>query len=545
LSAELVGQPQAAVPQDQVDKVFSRWSSSTPGCAVGANVAGQTVVRSAYGMADLERDVPNTASTVFDAGSVAKQFTAAALLLLAREGKLSLDDPVRKYVPELPDYGVPVTIRQVLDHTSGLRDWLALESLAIAAGQRGLPERGRIDALAILGRQRALNFPPGTRWSYSNSGYALASLIIARVSGTSFAEFTSRRIFQPLGMNATSWQLDLTRMVKHRALGYGERDGTWVLDMPVAVVDGSGALLTTVDDLLKWQDNFRTHIVGDAAFVREMQRRATFADGRTHDYAMGLFVDTYRGVPEADHGGAWAGYRAYVSRYPNQQIGIVVLCNSATANPRTHGKALANLLLGDMARASTSSEPPSTAIGDAFAERVVGLYRRSPQAGSIRVVRDGNALLFDGGSPLIEMTPSRLARLDNGYTMDLEGGGRFRYVDEYGTVDLYERVEPARPTIEQLRFFAGDYVSDEIQTTLTLVIEGDQLTIRRTPQSIALTPVYNDAFCTRIGFIVFERDSAGRVTGLTLTEERVWNLRFTRRAGENSASVSAAPISPK
>ena len=233
--------------------MFSRWSRSTPGCAVGASVAGRTVVRSAYGMADLERDVPNTPSTVFDAGSVAKQVTAAAMLLLVQEGKLSLDDAVRKYIPELPDYEVPVTIRQVLDHTSGLRDWLALESLAIAAGQRGLPERGRIDALAILGRQRALNFPPGTRWSYSNSGYALASIIVERVSGMSFVEFTSGRIFQPLGMHSTTWQQDLTRMVKHRALGYGDRDGTWVLDMPVAVVDGSGGLMTTIDDLLKGQ----------------------------------------------------------------------------------------------------------------------------------------------------------------------------------------------------------------------------------------------------------------------------------------------------
>ena len=276
---ELVGQSQPAAVQAQVDKIFSRWTTATPGCAVGAAVKGQTVARSAYGMADLERDIPNTPRTVFDAGSVAKQFTAAAMLLLERDGKLSLDDPVHKHIPELPGYGVPVTIRQMLQHTSGLRDWAALAT--IAGVVHGTFRQGHVHILDILRRQRELNFPPGSRWLYSNSGYALAAIIVSRVSGMSFADFTASRIFQPLGMNDTSWQQDLGRIVKHRALGYSERERVFALDMSLAVADGSGGLLTTVDDLLKWNENFVRPIVGDTIFLRELQRRATFADGRT------------------------------------------------------------------------------------------------------------------------------------------------------------------------------------------------------------------------------------------------------------------------
>lgn len=535
---ELVGQSQPAAVQAQVDKIFSRWTTATPGCAVGAAVKGRTVTRSAYGMADLERDIPNTPRTVFDAGSVAKQFTAAAMLLLERDGKLSLDDPVHKHIPELPGYGVPVTIRQMLQHTSGLRDWAALAT--IAGVVHGTFRQGHVHILDTLRRQRELNFPPGSRWLYSNSGYALAAIIVSRVSGMSFADFTASRIFQPLGMNDTSWQQDLGRIVKHRALGYSERERVFALDMPLAVVDGSGGLLTTVDDLLKWNENFVRPIVGDTIFLRELQRRATFADGRTHEYAMGLLVDTYRGVPEADHSGAFAGYRAYVSRYPDQQVSIAVLCNTAAANPTAFGKALAQLLLGDALRPSAGAPAAAShALTDAEAERFAGLYRRSPQPGAIRIVRSGTNLLFDGGSPLVRISETRLMRADNGDTMEFDGRGHARYLDEFGTVDIYERVESVAPTVDQLRPLTGDYFSEEIDTRFRVALEDDRLVIQRRPEEVSLTPLYADAFSSPIGVLVFERDHSGRITALTLSQERVWNLRFSRGVAGNDPSAAA------
>jgi CubicO group peptidase (beta-lactamase class C family) len=205
---------QSAAPDAAVDKVFARWTEQTPGCAVGIAVKGRPVREQAYGMADLEHDVKNRPDTIFEAGSVSKQFTAAAVLLLAREGKLALDDPARKYVPELPDYGAPLTIRHMLQHTSGLRDWGEVASLA------GWPRTTRVHThahvLDIVSRQRALNFPPGTQWSYSNTGYNLAVVIVARVSAKPFAEFTRERIFEPMGMTRTSWRDDFTRVVKDR-----------------------------------------------------------------------------------------------------------------------------------------------------------------------------------------------------------------------------------------------------------------------------------------------------------------------------------------
>ena len=232
------------MPEARVDAVLSRWDATTPGCAVGVSLQGRSVLEKAYGMADLEHDVPNTPDTIFEAGSVSKQFTAAAVLLLARDGKLSLDDQVRKYIPELPDYGAPLTIRHMLNHTSGLRDWGSVAG--IAGWPRGTRVHTHAHVLDIVSRQRSLNFPSGTRYSYSNTGYNLAAIIVSRVSGQSFAEFTRARIFEPLGMTRTSWRDDYTRIVKDRAIAYSGGPGAFSTEMPFENVHGNGGLLTTV-----------------------------------------------------------------------------------------------------------------------------------------------------------------------------------------------------------------------------------------------------------------------------------------------------------
>src|SRR5687768_5861273 len=293
VSALVIARQAAGVPAAAVDAIFARWTTQTPGCAVGVSKAGQPVLQKAYGMADLEHDVPNRPDTIFEAGSVSKQFTAAAVLLLAKDGKLSLDDPARKYVPELPDYGAPLTLRHMLQHVSGLRDWGEVASLA------GWPRTSRVHThahvLDIVKRQRSLNFPSGTRYSYSNTGYNLAAILVARVSGESFAEFSRKRVFEPLGMTRTSWRDDYTRVVKGRAIAYSDGRGGFSQDMPFENVHGNGGLLTTVGDLLKWTANFSAPKIADAAFVREQQEPGKFNDGRQHGYALGLFIAPYKG----------------------------------------------------------------------------------------------------------------------------------------------------------------------------------------------------------------------------------------------------------
>ena len=323
----------AAGHEAEIDRIFAKWTDSTPGCAVGVSVAGKPALARAYGMADLEHGVANTADTIFESGSVAKQFTAAAVLLLARDGRLSLDDQVRKYIPELPDYGMPLTIRHMLTHTSGLRDWGSVAG--IGGWPRGMRTYTQAHVLDIVSRQRALNFTPGTRYSYSNTGYNLAAILVSRVSGISFAEFTKRRIFEPLGMNRSSWRDDYARIVRNRAIAYAPQGDAFRQNMPFENAHGNGGMLTTVGDLLKWTTNFASPKVGDAAFVRQQIEPGRFSDGRAHGYAMGLQVG--RAI---SHGGATAGYRTRLSLYPEQDVAVAVLCNAANAEAGSDATAV-------------------------------------------------------------------------------------------------------------------------------------------------------------------------------------------------------------
>ena len=352
---------QSAAPQDhaaRVDEIFKAHARpDAPGCAVGVSRDGRTVLSKAYGMADLEHDVPNRPDTIFEAGSVSKQFTAAAVLLLAQDGKISLDDPVRKYIPELPDYGAPLTVRHMLQHTSGLRDWGEVASIA------GWPRTSRVHThahvLDIVSRQKALNFTPGTRYSYSNTGYNLAAILVSRVSGQPFASFSEERIFRPLGMTSTSWRDDYTRIVRNRAIAYSPAGAGFRQNMPFENVHGNGGLLTTVGDLLKWNQNFVKPLVGDAAFLKIQQDPGTFADGKPQEYAMGLSIGTYKGVPEVSHSGSTAGYRAHLTRYPSQQnLSVAVLCNTSAGNATRYALAAADLFLGS---AITADPAPAAA----------------------------------------------------------------------------------------------------------------------------------------------------------------------------------------
>jgi CubicO group peptidase (beta-lactamase class C family) len=491
----------------QIDRVFARWTTSSPGCAAGAAVDGKPVLAKGYGMADLEHDVKITPDTIFEAGSVSKQFTAAAMLLLAGEGKLSLDDPARKYLPELPDYGSSLTIRHMLNHTSGLRDWGSIE--AIAGWPRGSRTYTHAHVLEIVSRQRALNFVPGTKWSYSNTGYNLAAIIVSRVSGTAFADFTRQRLFEPLGMTHTSWRDDYTRIVRNRAIAYSERDGWFHTNMPFENVYGNGGLLTTVGDLLKWNENFSAPKVGDAAFVALQQQPGRFNDGRAHNYAFGLTIGTTKGGPVVEHSGSTAGYSAHLLRYPDQHVSVAVLCNASTARAVEYAHEVADLYLGDRGR------------------RVAEVARDLP--------RDGDSVYRHVETGVV-LTPPL-----SGSSWRADGNGRIRVTDPFGTVDVYERVAKATPTVDQLRELAGPYVSDEAEATLTAAVEGQSLVLKRRPDTtLKLAPLYADAFSApQLGLVVFRRDASGRVSALSIVQDRVWDLRFTRQGQPMRSSQGA------
>jgi CubicO group peptidase (beta-lactamase class C family) len=341
-----------------VKRVFVRWDSTTgPGCAVGVDRAGQPRYSRAFGEADLEYDIPNKPTTIFEAGSISKQFTAAATVLLALDGKLNLEDDVRKYVPELPQYERPITIRHLLNHTSGLRDWGEIAGLA------GWPRETRVHThehvLDILERQRALNYPPGDKWSYTNSGYNLLAIIVSRVSGQPFATFSRERLFKPLGLTSTQWRDDFRRVVKGRAQAYSrENGGQWELEMPFENVHGNGGLLTTVSDLLTWTAMLERPTPQWKPLVDSMHVRGRLTNGDTVEYALGLFISDYRGVHRVEHSGATAGYRAELLRFPGKGLAVAVLCNAANANPVLYASQLVDSLLPGLGPVAARPERP-------------------------------------------------------------------------------------------------------------------------------------------------------------------------------------------
>src|SRR5216683_218 len=331
-----------------VDEIFvDLTKAGSPGCALGVYRDGKMVYSKGYGLANLEENVPVTPQSVFDIGSTSKQFTAASILLLEKQGKLSINDDVRKYIPELPEYGQKVTILHLLNHTSGLRDYLTLMDLA------GMHIDGVTtdeDALQIISRQKALNFAPGSGWLYSNTGFFLLSVIVKRVSGKTLREFAGENIFTPLAMTHTQFRDDHTSLIANRALAYDakEKSAGYRLDVSYFEQTGDGAVHTSVEDLLKWDENFYSGQIGGKDFLTEIQEQGKLNTGKVLDYAKGLFIQDYRGLHTVSHGGSWGGYRAELLRFPEQHFSVACLCNLGSARPSNRAHRVADVYLASL-----------------------------------------------------------------------------------------------------------------------------------------------------------------------------------------------------
>jgi CubicO group peptidase (beta-lactamase class C family) len=387
----------AAGPTDHalerpVDAIMAAWTKpGSPGCAVGVVKDGGLVLAKGYGQADLEHDVPIGPGSVFDIASTSKQFTAAVIVLLAQEGKLALDDDVRRFVPELPLYEAPITLRHLLNHTSGLRDYTDLMALA---GWQAEDFTTAEQALAMIVRQKELNFRPGAQYLYSNSGFFLLSVIAARAGGKPFPQLARERIFEPLGMTSTHFHSDHRLPVKDRAVGYAPRDGGWGIAMSDWEQTGDGSVLTTVEDLARWVRNFEDPKVGGASLVDELQRKGKLGSGEEIDYAEGLRHATYRGVATVGHNGSWAGYRSSVLRFPSEKTTVIVLCNAETAEAGAMAKEIADAALGNRLGPAVPPSPPASptptpkgrAITPADRAALPGRYRSDELGSDVEVV---------------------------------------------------------------------------------------------------------------------------------------------------------------
>ena len=342
-------------PSDRVDKIFERFDRrDSPGCALAVMRDGGVIYKHGYGMADLDHDVAITPSTVFHVASVSKQFTDAAIVLLAQEGKLSFDDEVRKYIAELPDFGQRITIRHLIHHTSGLRDQWSL--LGLAGWRYSLDLITDDDILEMMSRQKDLNFRPGEKHVYCNTGYTLLALIVKRVSGRSFREFTSQRIFEPLGMANTHFRDDHAEIVKHQAYGYSPSRDTWRLSVTNFDTVGATSLLTTAEDLARWDRNFDEPTVGGPKLIEQLLERGRLNNGEQLSYAFGLTHGLYKGQAVIEHSGGDAGYRAHFIRFPERKLSVACLCNAGNANPSRLARNVADAYL-DLKDEATPPKP--------------------------------------------------------------------------------------------------------------------------------------------------------------------------------------------
>jgi CubicO group peptidase (beta-lactamase class C family) len=476
--------------------------------------------------------VPNTPETIFESGSVAKQFTATAMVLLAQDGKLSLDDDIRRYLPEVPDLGKKITIRNLLTHTSGLRDQWGLLSL------RGSPPGSQVHSFAtildLVSHQKALNFDPGAEYLYSNTGYTLAAIIVQRVSGQPFATFSEERLFKPLGMANTRWRADFTTVVKGRATAYsGTAAGGFHSDMPFTNVIGNGGLLTTVGDLLRWNAflDAPAAAVGGRALVQALETPMTFNDGRRSAYALGLSVGVRDGIREVTHGGATAGYRTWLARYPERGTSVAVLCNLASANPTSLGNQAMSLIMPRPAvPAATAS---ATTLSDAELAPYVGLFRMRGSENLIRTVVRGGRLATDlpFSTTPTPVGTDRFRVFGQGELIYRREGGRVRdvLVVSDGDTARYEPAAPAAPTAGQLAAYAGSYWSDELDTRFTVVARDGVLVLRtRLGEETRFSPTFADAFTSPAGTVIFARDARGTVNGFGIWAGRIRNVQFRR-----------------
>jgi CubicO group peptidase (beta-lactamase class C family) len=522
-AARLAG-PDSTALRARIDSVFARFDRpGSPGCVVAVMDAGRIVFGRGYGSADIERGTPFTTASAFDGASMAKQFITFGILLLEREGKLSLDDPVQKHLPELPDYGAPVTLRHLIHHTSGLRD-----------AETGWLTGGRIEDPALI---PSLSFPPGTRHVYDDTGYDLLHRVTERVSGESVGRFQRTRIFDPLGMAHTA--MPGVRRVRAYA---PDNDGS---GFHLAMTAEDGGFTTTPEDLAKWDANFYHARVGGRDVVGAMQREGRLNSGETIPYAMALHTEPYRGLRRLWHGGLNQGYRSQFMRYPDQRTSVLVMCNVYQyAEPNSLAERVSDIVLAEeIARAERRS--PGAAMPDAppppAAElrRYEGVYvNRDEQF--VRAVRVHQGRLqmrqwitwyglrpLGGGRFRVEGQPLTLTFRDapgGGYVLEEQADGR--------RTPMVLREVPDDPlSAVELDRYTGAFRSDELRSTWTITRAGGELRVSGGPRGgLRLRPAGPDAFTDGTYVLVlFRRDSTGRITGLTAATQRVQNLQFVKR----------------
>lgn len=526
------GQTVAQGLAPSVDGLFSHWTApGAPGCAVAVTRAGQVLFTGAYGQAVIETGTANTPATAFHIASVSKQFTAFAIHLLAAEGRLSLGEDVRKHVPELHDFGAPITVGHLLHHTSGLRDqW----ELMVMRGRRHEDTISQQDVLSALFAQRELNFRPGERFAYSNSNYSLLALVVERVSGQGFADFMAARVFQPLGMTDTWISADHHRIRAGQAGPYAPAgEGFERRYLPYSNYGATG-VRTSAADMARWMIQMDRGTVGGPAVKAAMAQVGRLNDGSTTPYAAGLIPGVYRGMRTLEHAGIDPGYAAHLLTLPDAHLGVAVLCNVETNGLRETARRVADLYLGQGAGPVPVARPV-VAADEADLRAAAGSYRDADGLPFSVEWREGR--LFLQGQDEMEPLGGGAFRLKGpGLEMSVRGDALILHEPDSDRAMTRVARAPA-PTLgaEALAAYRGAYYSPELGVVLRVEMRGDQLwfvspgleaPLLQPPELLREADVFFTP--SPMGWLRFGRDGAGAITQMSATNGRVVALRFLK-----------------
>ena len=531
----------------RIEAIFAPFArTDAPGCVLAVFRAGTVLYARGFGMADVSHGIPLTDTTRMAIASTSKQFTAMAVLLLAAEGKIRLDDDIRHYVPELPVFGRPVTIRHLLNHTSGLRDYWNLFDMA---GWRMSDVETRTDLLWLLHRQESLNYPTGTEFLYNNTGYALLALLVERVSGITFRRFVTERVFDPLDMAHSDVKEEVGQVVNGLSTGYWGHDPSALREArPPFSFAGPTGVVTTVRDLARWDANFYAPRVGTRALLDSMTTPQRLNDGTIIGYGMGLFIGTHRGRRMISHAGSDPGYKADFIRFPEDSLSVVVLCNAFDIAPTPLALQVADLYLPAAAGATIAPPVSTTQVAPDVSSRIpvktlAGLYWDSTTGGLHRFFEENGQLVLDGGGegrfPLAPLRNNayRLTAAPRRFVFTFAqrpGAPIALEVDVEGSpLRTYTRVPEAKRAATSLGTLAGAYYSRELDVTWTFILRAGKLVLQRPRvEPSPLTNLFGNVFQSENGFVLeFSRSKSGKPVSVDVTTERVRRLRFTRGRG--------------
>ncbi|WP_138475283.1 serine hydrolase domain-containing protein [Dyadobacter bucti] len=526
------------VSESEMNAVFKEFDRKDgPGCAVAVVKDGKVIFEKGYGMANLEYDIPVTPATIFDIASVSKQFAGFAVSKLVEEKKISLDDDVRKYLPDVPDFGKKITIRHLVHHTSGLRDWP--EALNIA-GWRWDEVFSFNDIMNMVRAQKDLDFDPGNHYSYSNTGYNLLAAIVEKVSGQSFRTWTEANIFKPLNMNSSEFQDDYTRLIKNMAYSYSARDKEFVKTPGALTAYGSSSLFTSVEDLSKWVIHFDKEVAAKNPVYLRMLEEGKLNNGETVHYGYGLATGQDRTLKTISHTGGWAGYRTIIRNYPNEKISVIILSNSSDFNPDAYASQVADQFLGKKLKsegghADHVKDLATIKLEPGAASKLLGTYQLGPGWAATFTWENSELMVQATGEPKFPVE----AKSDSVVWVPAYGASATFVKDADGSFSslkyrdiIARRITPWSPKASQLSQYAGTYYSEELGTEYKVKLKGDTLAMHHMRNgNIMLTPdaTGQDQFASSIGNILFMKDAQQKISGLTVSGGRVKNLKFRKK----------------